>query len=253
MTINNNCDHQATLAEWNGDAFSKRLKSVIKGESVSSFASKCGFGESLLRKYLNGTTPGADKLLAMAKAANVSVEWLISGKEENRYKNESASSESIVAESRITQNQAYLSEIGYKWDEFAQIPLYDVEVSAGYGAVIDQEQIKGVIAFRKDWLKGKGLQQDKVITLTAKGDSMEPTIEHGDLLLVDCNTRTVSSDSIYIIRREGHLFVKRLQQMISGDLHIKSDNKTYSQEVIPKQQVASLDIIGRVVWIGHEI
>jgi phage repressor protein C with HTH and peptisase S24 domain len=246
MTSSCNSDKQATVAEWNSDAFSKRLQSVIKGESVTSFASRCGFGESLLRKYLNGTTPGADKLVMMAKAANVSIEWLTTGKEEKP-------SLDLFYEYTPTIDDQSEHNPSDNWSEFDQIPLYDIEVSAGHGAVIDQEQIKGVIAFRKDWLRTKGLQRNKVITLTAKGDSMEPTIDNGDLLLIDCNIRNVSSDSIYVIRRDGHLFVKRLQQMISGDLYIRSDNESYSQEVIPKDKVQDLEIIGRVVWIGHEI
>jgi transcriptional regulator with XRE-family HTH domain len=60
--------------------FKSRLKVAIGGESVNSFAKKCDVRESLLRKYLAGTTtPGTDKLIAIAEAANVKIEWLATG------------------------------------------------------------------------------------------------------------------------------------------------------------------------------
>lgn len=60
--------------------FKDRLKIAINGESINSFASNCGLPESLLRKYLSGPTlPGTDKLIAIARTAGVSTEWLATG------------------------------------------------------------------------------------------------------------------------------------------------------------------------------
>ena len=229
--------------------FQSRINIMIKEcGSASKLARMAGVSESVIRKWKNGESePTLSNLISLAHAGGKNIDWLATGKE-NYQGLEFPDKDKLVIKEDLAQYHSYSD-----WSEFAKIPLYDVEVSAGYGAVVDQEQIKGVIAFRQDWLRSKGLQQSKVITLTAKGDSMQPTIDHGDLLLVDCNTKNVTSDSIYVIRRDGHLFVKRLQQMISGDLYIKSDNPTYTQETIPKHEVKNLDIIGRVVWIGHEI
>lgn len=60
--------------------FKKRLNIAIKGESVNSFAKKCGVRESLLRKYLTSATiPGMDKIIAIARSANIMIEWLATG------------------------------------------------------------------------------------------------------------------------------------------------------------------------------
>ena len=60
--------------------FKDRLKLAISGESVNSFAKKCKVRESLLRKYLSGLTlPGMEKLVAIARTANVSIDWLAAG------------------------------------------------------------------------------------------------------------------------------------------------------------------------------
>jgi transcriptional regulator with XRE-family HTH domain len=66
--------------------FKDRLILAINGESVNSFAKKCGVRESLLRKYLTGATvPGMDKVISIANTANVMIEWLSTGKGPMRY------------------------------------------------------------------------------------------------------------------------------------------------------------------------
>lgn len=65
--------------------FKVRLKFAIGGESINSFAKKCGVRESLLRKYLTSPTlPGMNKLIAVARTANVNIEWLATGDGQKR-------------------------------------------------------------------------------------------------------------------------------------------------------------------------
>lgn len=59
--------------------FADRLKLVLKDEPVLSFAKRSGVGEGSLRQYLKGAEPGLDKVIAIAKAAGVSVAWLATG------------------------------------------------------------------------------------------------------------------------------------------------------------------------------
>lgn len=61
------------------DGLSSRLKEVIGDESVLSFANRCGIGESTLRNYLGGADPSCQRVIAMARAANVNIAWLATG------------------------------------------------------------------------------------------------------------------------------------------------------------------------------
>jgi transcriptional regulator with XRE-family HTH domain len=61
-------------------AVSDRIKEAIGDEPVAAFARRCGFGESLLRKYLSGSEPSATNLSRIADAAGVSLEWLATGR-----------------------------------------------------------------------------------------------------------------------------------------------------------------------------
>lgn len=61
--------------------FKDRLLEAIAGEPVAAFSRRCGASESLLRNYLkNGNKPGVDHLVGIADAANVSIEWLATGR-----------------------------------------------------------------------------------------------------------------------------------------------------------------------------
>jgi transcriptional regulator with XRE-family HTH domain len=63
------------------DELAKRISEVLGNRRVSGFARECGFGESLLRKYLTGTQPSTANLVAIARAGGVTVDWLATGRE----------------------------------------------------------------------------------------------------------------------------------------------------------------------------
>lgn len=67
------------------EIFSDRLKIAIKkaGYSRSEFAEKSGVGTSVLTKWLSGKlTPKSNQLLRLARVADVSMEWLLTGETE---------------------------------------------------------------------------------------------------------------------------------------------------------------------------
>jgi len=54
---------------------------AIADESVNSFADRSDLSEGVLRKYLSGSSlPGLANLIAIAEAADVSIEWLATGR-----------------------------------------------------------------------------------------------------------------------------------------------------------------------------
>jgi transcriptional regulator with XRE-family HTH domain len=57
-----------------------RLLEAMGDESQVGFARKAGVSGSTFRKYLEGAMPSADRLVAMADVAGVTVEWLAAGR-----------------------------------------------------------------------------------------------------------------------------------------------------------------------------
>ena len=62
------------------EQFPSRLEEAINGRSVRTFARTSGVSETGLRKYLDGkSTPNLERLISIAKASAVTVQWLATG------------------------------------------------------------------------------------------------------------------------------------------------------------------------------
>ncbi|QPR26746.1 helix-turn-helix transcriptional regulator [Edwardsiella hoshinae] len=60
--------------------FGSRLQTLIGEQSYRAFADKCGMSEKVIRNYVKGVTyPSLDRLSSIAKACDVSMEWLAFG------------------------------------------------------------------------------------------------------------------------------------------------------------------------------
>jgi phage repressor protein C with HTH and peptisase S24 domain len=136
---------------------------------------------------------------------------------------------------------------------FALVPQYDVTASAGPGRVVDQEEEVGKLAFRRSWLRSRGLKPGTCVAITVSGDSMAPTIRDGALVLVDTRQAQPREEGIYIIQVDGHLVAKRLQLDFRGGLYIRSDNQAYREQHLDAEEAEQLCVVGRVIWAGSEV
>lgn len=138
--------------------------------------------------------------------------------------------------------------------EFTLIPGYSVQVSAGHGTFPSaDEKPSRKLAFRRKWLKYRGLSEKDLVLVFAKGDSMEPTISDNNTLMIDTSNTDLSNGQIYVIRVNSHLVAKRVQTLTNRDIMLLSDNETYKPEVLKPEQLQDLAVIGKVVWIGKDV
>lgn len=199
-------------------------------------AKMAGLSESQLHRIVSGDSAAKiENIVAIAKAANVSLLWLATG--EGAMGDDQAGSETSELE-----------------EEFALVPGYNIQVSAGHGAFPDAfETPTRKLAFRHKWLRFRGLHVKDLVLVFARGDSMEPTISDNNTLMVDTSQRDLQDGNIYVIRTDGHLIVKRVQQLLNKNVLFISDNKSYKEMEITQAELANLDIIGKVVWIGKDM
>jgi len=91
--------------------------------------------------------------------------------------------------------------------------------------------------------------EDRIRIIETFGDSMSPTIQSGDRVIIDTDHRIPSPDGLYAVRdRYGSIVVKRLQALRRGDppiIRIISDNKAHDPEDVGSDEIA---IVGRVLW-----
>jgi len=155
-----------------------------------------------------------------------------------------------VSNSVLSNDSAVADQI----PDFVLVPRYDIQASAGPGAFTDQEQIVDYLAFSRDWVS-RTLRVDpsKLVLISAVGDSMEPAIRAGDLLLVDTSVGSFIDDAIYVIVMFEHLVVKRIQRFFRGAVIVKSDNPAYIEQTLGPDEAADVQVAGRVRWIGRMI
>ena len=129
-------------------------------------------------------------------------------------------------------------------NDYAWIPLYDVEVSAGGGRFFDGENVLTYLAFTKYSLRKQGLQPDMLACVRVSGDSMEPTIQSNDAVMIDMRQTTADS-GIFVFRVGEVLYLKRLVREGAG-VRVISDNDIYPSWLI--QPGEDFQIVGKRVW-----
>lgn len=150
--------------------------------------------------------------------------------------------------SRIAESEQAESEHSYLF-----VPAYDIAASAGPGVIVEREEQRGALAFRRDWIKSvSNAPADQLAVMRVDGDSMYPTLAHGDHVLIDLQQTDVSRDGIYILRVDDAIQIKRLLvHPGTRQIRIKSDNPVFDQW--PECAPDSLSILGRAVWVGRRL
>lgn len=90
---------------------------------------------------------------------------------------------------------------------------------------------------------------DATFFVTVEGDSMEPDIQEGDLLVVD-RAATPKEDSAVIIHIDGDFTVKRFSDA-DGKLHLVPINRKYKPQVISDSNEGG--IWGVVTHVIHKL
>jgi phage repressor protein C with HTH and peptisase S24 domain len=141
----------------------------------------------------------------------------------------------------------------YESDEFAAVSRYNIQVAAGHGAINGIEEQLHPLAFRRDWLATRHLSPDKLVIVDVSGNSMEPYLKDGDMVLVDRSQTTVTSGKTYVLRIDGHLLVKNLQLLPQGMVQVCSFNAGFAPyQVDLSNEALDMAVIGRVVASMHE-
>ncbi len=129
-----------------------------------------------------------------------------------------------------------------------------VRASAGPGAIPYEQAGKPYFAFDENWLKSlTASPAGSLSIIRVEGDSMAPTLNAGDDILIDpgdCAERV--RDGIYVLRADEALVVKRLALHPAGRrVTVQSDNPAYPDW--PDCDIDDLQCIGRVIWAGRKI
>ncbi|EDP62585.1 hypothetical protein BAL199_13618 [alpha proteobacterium BAL199] len=220
---------QTTLA----DRLRARARQI--GMNAREVAEDARVNRSFVYDIMRGRSehPNLEKLDKIAATLKVDRNWLLHGKGE------------IQGDEPLTHKEP---------DEFISIPSVEVTASMGGGTIVANEVAIGEpYHFKSSWIAHRlRANPANLRIMHVEGDSMMPTLQDGDVVLVDLGRALPTPPGIFVLFDGMGLVAKRLEYIPNSDppcVRIISDNPFYT----PYDRTADeIKIIGRIRWFGRE-
>lgn len=211
------------------DPFAIGLRIVMDARDLkpAPLAVSAGLGDSAIRDlFRKGASPKVSTAQAIAEQLRMSIdEVILAGKSGHLPDDQGGQGRDLVA-------------------------VYNVEASAGYGALIDSEMIVVQLSFPPGYLRRITSANPRDLAIIGvKGDSMTPTLADGDVVMIDTAKRDLSFDGLFVLQDGGaSLLVKRIGRgSRRGTVTLISDNRSYPPA---ERDVSEIEVVGKVVWKG---
>ncbi len=209
-----------------------------RGWSQSELGRQSGVGQSTINRLEQGETRAPRNVFDIAEALGTSPDYLLGRTDDPGFVDGQRPPPSGSAQGATEQNS----------DE-VEIDSHDLRYGMG-GTFVDIEPGAIEIAkakFSRAWLrKFTHSAPEMLFTTSGIGDSMRPTIEDGDIVIVDRSQRLQDSlgERIWAVVFGGVGMIKRLRPMPDGTVKIMSDNQSVRDDIATD---GDLHIVGRVV------
>lgn len=151
----------------------------------------------------------------------------------------------------VTVAPSAMDALADKYD-LAVLPELELGYSMGGGAVFDQYEHRGVVPFQRSWLRTMMRGSfDDLFVARGEGDSMQPTLLDGDIVLIDTAQRDIrQQDRIWAISYGDLGMIKRVRRLPAGSYQLLSDNLAVPPIECSDEE---MHVVGRVIWIGRRI
>lgn len=221
----------------------KRLRLLMaeRGLSATQLAKNADVKPSFIYDVIHGksTNPSVVKLSQIAAAMEVDIASLL------------MEEQPVTASSHRPRKLQLDTE---RNDNYVTISSILVEASMGGGTIVTSEEQGKPYYFRQEWIRDRlGVTHDDLRMIFVRGDSMEPTLCAGDMILIDITKKSPTPPGIFVLFDGFGLVAKRLEFISNTTppaIRIISDNAQYSAY---ERTIDELHIIGRVVWFAREM
>lgn len=234
--------------------FKERLKKMIGKRDPYPWAESIGISRGTFSgAWKQERMPQTKTLYKIALNTDISLNWLLTGRGPERVPDREDQPVQLESESVYA---APVGDLGESYrvpqNEYVLVPNYSLVTHNG--DIIQSEQVLNTLSFNADWIEQTmGLDPQQLALVRVGGDSMEPTLREGDLLLLDRRKQRVQNDAIYVLLRNEDLVAKRLQCGFDGSVTIQSDNAAYATQTLSAENSKHLLVIGQVVWVGRRV
>lgn len=212
----------------------ERLQTALdrKGMSQSALARAAGISPNMINKLANGRSKATAHIYEIARALDVSPSYLAGESDEFG---------------------AALTNCPLPVRDPDSVELAEIDLAFGMGATFLDVPIKTQKAqFSRRWLRNfTDSPPDKLFFAHGTGDSMMPTINDRDMLLIDASDLSIRmADQMWAISYCGLGMIKRLRYGKDGGVRIMSDNPSVREDTAYDGE---LHLIGRVVAIIRRV
>lgn len=135
--------------------------------------------------------------------------------------------------------------------ELVYVPKMRARLCAGGGSFEMEAVPVAEHPFPRQWLARMG-SPSAMAFMDVIGNSMEPLICDGDMVLVDQSGTRIVPHAVYAVGVEEAIYIKRLEQR-GGGVILHSDNPAYSDMELYEDELDTLRVIGKVVWLCRDL
>ena len=141
-----------------------------------------------------------------------------------------------------------------KLAHFVPVRYYpNLRVDVGHAIDYDEQPCKPVLFGRELIFEQLNVNPANIICIPEYGDSMEPTIRAGAMVMVNLS-ECYSGEGIYLIRQGQTLKIKRLQQIAAQKILLISDNKEVYTSIevdLVQSSPENFAVLGKYLWHGE--
>lgn len=196
----------------------------LKFKTIKALGEALGMSQQNLNAYVNGkATPGANMLKKLSELG-ADVTYILTG----------ISTKDEIAKKLFQELSNKIS--GYD---------YPIVSTLSAGSMIeffnDEEIEKVAFSYHKKY---------GCMALRVRGDSMKPTIENGDVVLVDSDAKIYEGCIVAARLKSGDQLIKRIRFLPHDLIQLDSDNFLYDPITITKEEI---ELVMPVVKIQRDI
>ena len=249
------------------EAVMGRLRQAVGAPSESALAKELGMKQSAFsNRKKTGSIP-FENVIRLAIARDLDLRWLFQDVDQETFHEVTEAGHAIAEDleryslaepggrTAAFRTRRRDGSEGPDFSDFELVQRRGIVGSAGGGAENIVTANEGAIAFRRDYLRRRGVRANQLIAADVSGDSMEPTLYHCDLVVFDSQFIEITTEDIYLFDLEGRLFIKRLRYKLGGVVEIISDNREkYPPMELTEEQADAynFDVRGRFFWRGGD-
>lgn len=229
-----------------GMSIGSRIKEARLAAKLTqkALAQKVGMAQASLSELETGESQSTTLIASLAAALGVNALWLETGKGTMTPE----LSGGTVDVTELVPGARRVHASGPSDPTMTQIKKVKLKVQAGItGFQVEPEHYEGETqGVPTSWILSEGLRKDALLSIVVRGDSMEPSLHDGDIIVVNTADKQLVSGAVYVINYEGEAIVKRMLRD-AGQWWLTSDNADQRKYHRQLCKGAECIVIGKVV------